>query len=157
MPDVSAHLRGQDVIWVDRGSLANLLALWRVHALGKVLRDCWESGVVLGGESAGSLCWHTGGTTDSFGEVRPLTDRLGFLPYSNGCVMANGASCSSGVSLRASPDGYATDAGAGLHDEGTDLVAAIADREHAGAYRVTRRSADGGVSEEPLEVAYLTW
>ncbi|MGH3885033.1 MAG: Type 1 glutamine amidotransferase-like domain-containing protein [Pseudonocardiaceae bacterium] len=36
--DVSAHLRKQDVIWVDRGSLANLLAVWRMHALGKVLR-----------------------------------------------------------------------------------------------------------------------
>ena len=54
-------------------------------------------------------------------------------------------------------DGYAADAGAELHDEGIDLVAAIADRERAGAYRVIRRSANGGVSEEPLEVAYLTW
>lgn len=55
------------------------------------------------------------------------------------------------------PDGYANDAGAGLHYEGTDLVPAIADRKHAGAYRVTRRSVDGGVSEEPLEVTYLRW
>jgi hypothetical protein len=55
------------------------------------------------------------------------------------------------------PDGYATDTGAGLHYEGTDLVAAIADRKSANTYRVTRRSANSGVSEEPLEVAYLTW
>ena len=60
------------------------------------------------------------------------------------------------VASGALPDGYATDAGAGLHDEETDLVAAITDRERVGAYRVTRRSANGGVSEEPLEVAYLT-
>ena len=45
---VTVHLREQDVIWVDRGSL---LAVWRTHALDKVLRDCWRSGVVLGGES----------------------------------------------------------------------------------------------------------
>lgn len=157
-PDVAARLCGQDVIWVDRGSLVNLLAVWRAHALDNVLRDCWQSGVVLGGESAGSLCWHSGGTTDSFGEVRPLTDGLGFLPFSNAvhyrerrelfqrCV-------GSGVL----PDGYATDAGVGLHYEDTDLVAAIADRKNGGAYRVTRRSADGRVSEEPLEVTYLSW
>jgi peptidase E len=158
MPDVSAHLRGQDVIWVDRGSLANLLAVWRMHALDKILRDCWQSGVVLGGESAGSLCWHTGGTTDSFGEVRPLTDGLGFLPYSNAVRYGERRElfqrC---IASGALPGGYATDTGAGLHYGGTDLAAAIADRERAGAYRVTRRSADGGVSEEPLEVAYLTW
>lgn len=71
--------------------------------------------------------------------------------------MANGVSCSSGVSLREYYLPGTTDAGAGLHDEGTDLVAAIADRERVGAYRVTRRSANGGVPEEPLEVAYLTW
>lgn len=155
--DISAYLGEQDVVWVDRGNLANLLAVWRAHGFHNVIRDCWLNGVVLGGESAGSLCWHTGGTTDSFGDVQPLADGLGFLPYSNSvhyderreffqhCI-------ASGIL----PDGYATDAGAGLHYEDTDLVAAIADRKRAGAYRVTRRSPEGGVSEEPLEVRYLT-
>ena len=54
------------------------------------------------------------------------------------------------------PDGYATDAGAGLHYESTDLVAAVADRKGAGVYRITRRSADEGVCEESLEVRYIT-
>ncbi|MGH3933222.1 MAG: Type 1 glutamine amidotransferase-like domain-containing protein [Pseudonocardiaceae bacterium] len=157
VPDVSAHLREQDVIWVDRGSLANLLAVWRTHALDKVLRDCWQSGVVLGGESAGSLCWHTGGTTDSFGDVCALNDGMGFLPYSNAVHYGERRElfqrCIASGELS---DGYATEAGTGLHYEGTDLVAAIADRKHASAYRVTRRSANGGVSEEPLEMTYLT-
>jgi peptidase E len=42
------------VIWVDRGSLVNLLAVWRAHGLDSVLRERWQAGVVLGGESAGS-------------------------------------------------------------------------------------------------------
>ena len=158
VPDVSAHLCEQDVIWVDRGSLANLLAVWRMHAVDKLMRDCWRRGVVLGGESAGSLCWHSGGTTDSFGAVQPLNDGLRFLPYSNAVHYDERRElfqrCIASGKL---PDGYATDAGAGLHYDGTDLVAAIADRKHAGAYRVTRRSADGGVHEEPLEVTYLRW
>ena len=67
VPDMRAHLLAQDVIWVSGGSTANLLALWRLHGLDVILRECWESGVVLKGVSAGSLCWHVGGTTDSFG------------------------------------------------------------------------------------------
>ena len=36
------------------------------------------------GVSAGSLCWHVGGTTDSFGPtLQPVTNGLAFLPYSN--------------------------------------------------------------------------
>lgn len=154
--DVSAHLREQDVIWVDRGSVVNIIAVWRVHDLDKIMRDCWQNGVVLGGESAGSLCWHVGGTTDSSGDIRHFADGLGFLPYSNAVHYDERREffhqC---IASGALPDGYATDAGAGLHYEGTDLVAAIADRKRAGAYRVTRRSADCGVCEEPLEVRYL--
>lgn len=119
--------------------------------------NCWRSGVVLGGESAGSLCWHTGGTTDSFGNVRPLVDGLGLLPYSNAVHYTQRRelfqqSIASGILT----DGYATEAGAGLHYEGTDLVAAVVDRRGAGAFRVSRRSANGGVCEEPLQVRYLT-
>src|SRR5215216_3585551 len=55
--DMARHLLGQDVVWVDRGSLVNLIAVWRAHGLGEVLRECWQAGVVLAGESAGSLCW----------------------------------------------------------------------------------------------------
>jgi peptidase E len=83
VPDMRAHLLAQDVIWVSGGSTANLLALWRLHGLDVILRECWESGVVLKGVSAGSLCWHVGGTTDSFGPTLSRHQRPGFLPYSN--------------------------------------------------------------------------
>ena len=117
--------------------------------------SCWQNGVVLGGESAGSLRWHTSGTTDSFGDVRPFLDGLGFLPYSNAVHYSERRelfqqSIASGIV----PGGHATDAGAGLHYEGTDLVATIADRRRAGAFRVAR-SANTGVCEESLQVRYL--
>ena len=80
--DVRAHLLAQDVVWVGGGSVANLLAVWRVHGLDEVFREVWEAGVVLGGVSAGSLCWHVGGTTDSFGpDLRPVTNGLGADPH----------------------------------------------------------------------------
>src|SRR6059058_1486007 len=53
--DPAEHLLAQDVIWVGGGSVANLLAVWRVHGLDEVFREVWQSGVVLGGVSAGSL------------------------------------------------------------------------------------------------------
>jgi len=49
------------------------------------MREAWEAGVVLTGVSAGSICWHVGGPTDSFGPVlRPVTDGLALLPFGNG-------------------------------------------------------------------------
>ncbi|MDQ2883617.1 MAG: peptidase E [Actinomycetota bacterium] len=155
VPDIATHLHGQDVIWIDRGSVANLLAVWRAHGVDTILRDCWQQGVVLGGESAGSLCWFSGGTTDSFGEVQPFADGLSFLPFANAVHFSDRRKqfreC---VLCGTFPDGYATDAGAGLHFEGTDLVAAISDRKNAGAYKITRQ-ADGTVKEEALDVTRL--
>lgn len=83
--DIGALLLEQDVVWVMGGSVAGLLAMWRLHGVDAAMRAAWAAGVVLTGVSAGSICWHTGGTTDSFGpDLRPVTDGLGFLPYSNG-------------------------------------------------------------------------
>lgn len=156
VPNVAEHLHSQDVIWIDRGSVVNLLAVWRAHGLDEVFRNCWQQGVVLGGESAGSLCWFSGGTTDSFGDVRPFTNGLGLLPFANavhyGERRQQFREC---VASGALIDGYATDAGAGLHFSGTDCVAAISDRKGAGAYRISRKSGSVDVKEEALEVTRL--
>jgi peptidase E len=65
--------------------VVNLVAVWRAHGLPEILRECWETGVVLTGASAGSLCWHVGGPTDSYRDnLDPFTGGLAFLPYSNG-------------------------------------------------------------------------
>lgn len=74
-----------DVIWVGGGSVANLLAIWRLHEVDIALREAYEQGSILGGVSAGSICWHLGGPTDSFGpKLKPITNALGFLPFGNG-------------------------------------------------------------------------
>jgi peptidase E len=120
-----------------------------------VLAECWRAGVVLGGVSAGSLCWHVGGTTDSYGpDLRPVTNGLGLIPTSNGVhydsegerrplyhqLVADGTL----------PPGHATDDGVGLVYRGTELVEAVADRDGKGAYRV-ERGPDGTVMETRLE------
>ncbi|HEX6619331.1 MAG TPA: Type 1 glutamine amidotransferase-like domain-containing protein, partial [Solirubrobacteraceae bacterium] len=37
-------LLSQDVIYVGGGSMRNLLAIWQVHGLDRMLRDAWERG-----------------------------------------------------------------------------------------------------------------
>ncbi|MGW4587029.1 Type 1 glutamine amidotransferase-like domain-containing protein [Amycolatopsis thermoflava] len=154
--DLAGHLLSQDVIWVWGGSVAGLLALWRLHGLDAVMRDAWQAGVVLTGVSAGSICWHTGGTTDSFGpELRPVTNGLGLLPWSNGVhhdsEPARRPLFQSLVADGTLPPGYATDDGAGLLYRGGELAEALAERDRAGAYRV-ERGPDGDAVETPLDV-----
>ncbi len=157
--DVPGHLLAQDLIWVSGGSTPNLLALWRLHGLDQILRRCWEGGVVLMGCSAGSVCWHLGGTTDGFGlPLRPVTDGLGFLPYSNSPHYdAEPERRPKFLELVASgelPAGYATDNGVGLLYKGTEMVEAVTELEGRHAYWVSR-GADGGACEEVIDPRYL--
>ena len=148
-----------DVVWVGGGSVANLLALWRVHGVDDAARDAWERGVVLGGVSAGSICWHVGGTTDSFGpDLRivtggprpdPLRQRRalrlrGAAPTA--AAAPRRASSAAAVVLHRRPRrdpvrGHR--AGAGAHRPRYDPATGPA------AYRV-ERTADGGVVETRL-------
>jgi len=81
--DLRQFLLEQDVIYVGGGNTANMLAVWRVHGLDAILRECWGSGVVLAGSSAGAICWFEAAVTDSFGlQLAALNDGLRFLPGS---------------------------------------------------------------------------
>jgi peptidase E len=154
LDDVEGHLLEQDVVWVNGGSVANLLAVWGVHDLGEAFRRAWQAGVVLAGVSAGSICWFEGGTTDSFGpELRAVTNGLGFLPYGNG-VHYDSEGRRRPLVHRLVADGtlpttHCTDDGVGLVYHGTALVGAVSEQDGKGAYIVTRQG-DEAV-EERLE------
>src|SRR3954453_13709012 len=158
--DVEGHLMAQDVVWVNGGSVANLLAVWRVHGLDEIFQRVWQAGVVLSGVSAGSICWFVGGTTDSFGpELRPVTNGLALLPYGNGVHYDSEEQrrplYHQLVADEVLPAGYATDDGVGLHYRGTELVEAVADRPGAKAYRVGRGHT-GKAIEQVIEPRLLT-
>jgi len=53
--DVEGYLMGQDVIWVNGGSVINLLAVWRAHGLDDIFPR-----VLAGGGRAG---WSERGIT----------------------------------------------------------------------------------------------
>lgn len=139
--DVTEHLLARDVVWVFGGSVAGLLAMWRLHGVDAAMHAAWQAGVVLTGVSAGSICWHVGGTTDSFGpDLRPVTDGLGFVPFSNGVHYDSEEQrrplLHQLVGDGTLPAGYATDNGAGVLYRGTEFVEAVAENDSAGAYFV---------------------
>lgn len=157
--DIEAHLLDQDVIWVNGGSVANLLAVWRVHGLDAIMPRVWQAGVVLAGVSAGSLCWHIGGTTDSYGpELRPVTDGLAMLPYSNGVHYDTEEQrrpvYQKLIADETLPAGYATDDGVGILYRGTTVVEAVTEIPGKGAYHV-ERSPDGAAVETRIEPRLL--
>jgi peptidase E len=152
-----------DVVWVGGGSVANLLAVWRTHALPEVFAEAWDNGVILAGVSAGSICWHVGGTTDSFGpSLQAVTDGLALLPYGNGVHYdveeQRRPLLHSLVGDKTLPLSYATDDGVGILYEDTEPVAVIADEAKDGldapaAYRV--ELVGGEVAETRLPVGRL--
>jgi peptidase E len=156
--DIEAFVLDQDVIYVGGGNTANMLAIWRVHGLDRALRKAWESGVVMAGMSAGSLCWFEAGTTDAFGPEFTRLSGLGFLPGSHSPhydgepgrrplfqrLVADGTL----------PDGYAADDGAALVFRDTELAEVVTSRAAARGYRVVRGPA-GEAIETELPTRYL--
>ena len=157
---VEEFLLAQDVLWIGGGSVANLLAVWRVHGLDTVLKQAWGGGIILTGQSAGSICWHVGGTTDSFGiRLRPVTNGLGFLPYSSGVHYDSESQrrplFQKLIDEGTLPEGYATDDGVNIHFINTAFHQAISDRANKFAYHVYRDEA-GSVREEKIEPQLLS-
>lgn len=155
LEDVTGHLLDQDVVWVLGGSVAGLLAMWRLHGYDEALRTAWRAGVVLTGISAGSICWHVGGTTDSYGPaLRPVTDGLAFLPYANGVHSdveeQRRPLLRSLVAAGTLPPAYATDDGVGLLYRGTELAEVVSEEDGKAAYHV-EPDGRGGAVETRLE------
>jgi peptidase E len=162
MPNVSDpedFLLSQDIIFVGGGSVANMVAVWRVHGIDAVMRKAWQAGIILAGSSAGGICWFEGGTTDSFGiKLRPFTDGLGMLAGSF-CPHYNSEPERRPLYQRlvaegALPGGLACDDGAGAHFVDDSLAEVVADRPDAGGYRVDPDGADGFV-ETAIPVRFL--
>ncbi len=159
MPNVADPadlLLSQDVIFVGGGSVANMLAVWRVHGLDQIMRQAWEAGIVLAGVSAGAICWFAGGTTDSFGPSCARSPTA-WASCRAASARTTAPSRPGGPPTRRwwptarSPAGIACDDGAAAHFADDELAGIVADRPGATGYRV-RPDGSGGVTEEPLPV-----
>ncbi len=76
-------LLDMDAIIVGGGSTLNMLAIWKAQGIDTVLKKAYDRGIILAGGSAGSLCWFSGGYTDSRPKELSIVEGLGFLEYSH--------------------------------------------------------------------------
>lgn len=133
-----------DGIVASGGNTLNQQAIWRAQGIDLVLRQAWQKGIVLGGASAGGLCWFESGSTDSRPQALSIVQGLGFLRGSHcphydsepGRRPQYQALIASGQL----PPGYACDDAAGLLFEGRRLARVIAMADGAQVYRVAQRS-----------------
>jgi dipeptidase E len=76
-------LLSMDAIVASGGNTLNQQAIWKAQGIDAILRQAWDRGIVLGGASAGSLCWFEEGTTDSRPKALSTVQCLGFLKGSH--------------------------------------------------------------------------
>jgi len=142
-----------DAIVVSGGNTLNQQAIWKAQGIDVVLRQAWDRGIVLGGASAGSLCWFEEGTTDSRPKELTVVQCLGFLKGSHSPhydaepgrrplyqrLIGNGTM----------KPGYACDNDAGIYFEDNEVKRLVSTRAAAKVYYV---SIEGGrVVEKVLE------
>ena len=155
--DLRSFVMKQDIIYVGGGNTKNLIVLWKEWGLDQILREAWESGVILAGLSAGSICWFEEGLSDSIPGQMTVLPCLGFLKGSN-CPHYDGEPerrlyyhrlLSQGL---ISP-GYAADDGVALHFTGDRLEKIVSSRPQAKAYRLEKINEI--IQEILLEPIYL--
>jgi dipeptidase E len=155
--DLESLILEQDAIFVGGGNTRSMLAVWRDWGLDRYLRNAWERGVVLGGGSAGSICWFEQGVTDSIAGSLTVLGCLGFLAGSNCPHFDSEPERRPGyrkmVATGKIADGLAADDGVALHFVGDRLANVVSSRPRARGYRLTR--VGRRVIERRLPTRYL--
>jgi dipeptidase E len=131
-----------DGIVASGGNTLNQQAIWKAQGIDVVLRQAWDRGIVLGGASAGSLCWFEEGTTDSRPKELSIVHGLGFLKGSH-CPHYDAEPGRRPLyhKLIASGEmkpGYACDNNAGIYFEDNDVKRVVATSPTAKVYYVSR-------------------
>jgi dipeptidase E len=146
-------LLSMDGIVVSGGNTLNQQAIWQAQGIDETLRKAWDRGVVLGGASAGSLCWFEEGTTDSRPKELTIVKCLGFLRGSHSPHYdAEGERRPVYQRLISSGQmkpGYACDNDAGIYFEDNEVARVVHTREGASVYYVSM--VGGQIHEELLE------
>jgi dipeptidase E len=145
------ELLAQDAVFVGGGSMVNLVAVWRAHGLDELLAECWRSGVLLSGQSAGAMCWFEQGITSSSGSPEAAPG-FGLLPGSLSVHYrlqpARRRSYLQAVAEGRLPGGLGLEDQTAVLFRGRELEEALTARQGALAWRVARDGDDA--VEEPL-------
>ncbi len=142
-----------DGIVCSGGNTLNQQAIWKAQGIDVVLKQCWDRGIVLGGASAGSLCWFEEGTTDSRPKELSIVQCLGFLkgshsPHYDREPLRRPLYQKLIGSGQMKP-GYACDNDAGIYFEDNEVKRVVATRADAKVYYVS--VVNGKVVERRME------
>lgn len=142
-----------DGIVCSGGNTLNQQAIWKAQGIDVVLKEAWDRGIVLGGASAGSLCWFEEGTTDSRPKELSIVKCLGFLKGSHSPHYdAEPGRRPLYQKLIASGEmkpGYACDNNAGIYFEDNEVKRVVHTRPEAKVYYVSM--VNGKINERVLE------
>lgn len=145
-----------DGIVASGGNTLNQQAIWKAQGIDQILRRAWEQGIVLGGASAGSLCWFEEGTTDSRPNELSIVKCLGFIPGSHSPHYdAEKDRRPLYMKLVASGElkpGYACYNDAGIYFEGTTVKRVVKTRADARVFYVDRVNGQAVERELPAEM-----
>jgi peptidase E len=142
-----------DGIVCSGGNTLNQQAIWKAQGIDLALRKCWDAGVVLGGASAGSLCWFEEGTTDSRPKELSTVQGLGFIKGSHSPHYdrepARRPLYQKLIGSGEMKPGYACDNDAGIYFEDNEVKRIVATRADAKVYYVS--VVNGKVVERRME------
>ena len=142
-----------DGIVASGGNTLNQQAIWKAQGIDVVLREAWNRGIVLGGASAGSLCWFEEGTTDSRPRELSIVKCLGFLKGSHSphydAEPGRRPLYQRLILSGEMKPGYACDNNAGICFEDNDVRRVVSSRAGAKVYYVS--VVDGRIDERVLE------
>jgi len=146
-------LLSMDGIVASGGNTLNQQAIWKAQGIDAVLRQAWDRGIVLGGASAGSLCWFEEGTTDSRPKELSIVKCLGFLKGSHSPHYDREAGrrplYHKLIGSGEMKPGYACDNDAGIYFEDNEVKRVVATRPDAKVYYVS--VVGGQVVEKVME------
>jgi len=85
--ELSDLILSADIIYVGGGNTLMMMGKWKRFGVDKLLKQAWQKGAVMCGSSAGSICWHESGHSDSMYFYNPKkwdyirVRCLNFLPF----------------------------------------------------------------------------
>ena len=147
-----------DAIVVSGGNTLNQQAIWKAQGIDLVLRQAWDQGIVLGGASAGSLCWFEEGTTDSRPKELSVVQCLGFLKGSHAphydAEPGRRPQYEKLIGSGQMKAGYACDNNAGIYFQDNTVRRVVSARAGAKCYHVSL--VEGKLVEKVLEPETIT-
>jgi peptidase E len=154
--DFEAVLMDMDAIYVGGGNTLNMLAIWKAQGIDRVLQKALNKGIVLGGASAGMICWFEQGCSDFKPGKLSALDGLGWLPGS-ACPhydLEKRRTAYADLVLAGNlKDGIACEEGVGALYEDGKRTRVVSSLPKARAH--TLRRVDGGIETSPLEPEVL--